>query len=56
MGESTFMVEMNETASILNNLSDRSLVLLDEIEEEPLLTEFQLHGLFQNIYMNIQEG
>ncbi|MCG9791446.1 DNA mismatch repair protein MutS [Flavobacterium algicola] len=31
MGESTFMVEMNETASILNNLSDKSLVLLDEI-------------------------
>lgn len=31
MGESTFMVEMNETASILNNLSNRSLVLLDEI-------------------------
>lgn len=30
-GESTFMVEMNETASILNNLSDKSLVLLDEI-------------------------
>ena len=30
-GESTFMVEMNETASILNNLSARSLVLLDEI-------------------------
>ena len=30
-GESTFMVEMNETASILNNVSDRSLVLLDEI-------------------------
>jgi len=30
-GESTFMVEMNETASILNNLSNRSLVLLDEI-------------------------
>ena len=30
-GESTFMVEMNETASILNNLSGRSLVLLDEI-------------------------
>lgn len=30
-GESTFMVEMNETASIINNVSDRSLVLLDEI-------------------------
>lgn len=31
MGESTFMVEMTEAASILNNLSDRSLILLDEI-------------------------
>lgn len=30
-GESTFMVEMNETSSILNNLSNRSLILLDEI-------------------------
>jgi len=34
-GESTFMVEMNETASILNNLSDRTLVLLDEIGRGP---------------------
>lgn len=30
-GESTFMVEMNETANIMNNISDRSLILLDEI-------------------------
>ena len=30
-GESTFMIEMNETALILNNLSNRSLILLDEI-------------------------
>ncbi|MCB0571364.1 MAG: DNA mismatch repair protein MutS [Phaeodactylibacter sp.] len=31
LGESTFMVEMNETASIMNNISERSLILLDEI-------------------------
>lgn len=30
-GESTFMVEMNESASIINNISERSLILLDEI-------------------------
>ena len=33
-GESTFMVEMLESASILNNISDRSIVLLDEIGRE----------------------
>lgn len=31
LGESTFMVEMNEAANILNNLSDRSLILFDEL-------------------------
>ena len=35
MGESTFMVEMNEAAGILNNLSNRSLVLFDELGREP---------------------
>ena len=31
-GESTFMVEMIETSSIMNSLADRSLVLMDEVE------------------------
>ena len=36
------MIEMNETASILNNISNRSLILLDEIAEgQVLMTEFQ---------------
>jgi len=54
MGESTFMVEMNETASILNNISDRSLVCWMKLEEEPLRTmEFLLLGLLLSIFMNI---
>ena len=54
LGESTFMVEMNETASILNNLSDRSLVLLDEIGrgQAPMMA-FQLPGQWLNICMKI---
>ena len=55
MGESTFMVEMNETASILNNLSERSLVLLDEIGRSvPVpMTGSRLPGPLPNIYMSI---
>jgi hypothetical protein len=40
------MVEMNETASIINNITDRSLILLDEIEGElPPTMAFQLPGV-----------
>ena len=50
MGESTFMVEMNETASFLIQCSERSLVLLDEIGEGQVPTMvFQLPGQLANI-------
>jgi hypothetical protein len=47
------MVEMNETASILNNISDRSLVLLDEIEEERVRMMVSLLLGLPSFYMNI---
>jgi DNA mismatch repair protein MutS len=50
MGESTFMVEMNETASILNNISNRSLVYWMKLVEEPVrMTEFPLLGQLPSI-------
>ena len=57
MGESTFMVEMNETASILNNISERSLVLLDEIGEVQVpMMEFQLLGQLASICTSILQS
>lgn len=55
LGESTFMVEMIETASIINNISEKSLVLLDEIDEVlQLMTAFLLLGVWWNIYTIIK--
>ncbi len=57
MGESTFMVEMNETASILNNLSERSLVFWMKLGGAPvLMTVSPLPGPFRNICMSILHG
>ncbi len=54
VGESTFMVEMNEAANILNNLSSRSLVLFDELgREPPLMMVFPLLGLLWSIFTSI---
>jgi len=57
-GESTFMVEMNETASILNNLSERSLILMDEIAICEYLHEHPLYKaktLFATHYHELNE-
>ncbi len=50
------MVEMNETASILNNLSDRSLVLISmkSGEEQVPTMGSPLHGLLQSIFISIR--
>ena len=57
MGESTFMVEMNEAANILNNISSRSLVLFDELGRGSLRTTVSAsRGLSWNISMKIKKG
>ena len=45
LGESTFMVEMNEAASILNNVSDRSLILFDELGRGNFNLRWNFHCL-----------
>jgi len=55
LGESTFMVEMNEAANILNNLSDRSLILLMNWDAAPApTTASPLPGPSWNISTNIR--
>ena len=54
VGESTFMVEMNEAADILNNVSSRSLVLFDELVRPPM-TVFPLPGQSSSISTNIRK-
>ena len=54
MGESTFMVEMNETASILNNISNAAWCCLMKLEEgQAPMMEFRLLGQLANTCMNI---